>query len=722
MKRTGFVSAELAARSPPRWPVLAVLLLAACASTPLPEPLPLHHALGRPEGQLPFAFSFSRDNARVSYLLRREEDGVADLWEIEIATGKRTVLLRAEGASVLSPEEQAERERRRERGKGITRYWRNPAGDSFLFVIDGDLHVLAGGELARVTTTPGPELSPRWSPDGKSIAFVREKNLFVLRDGVETQLTTTGGGAVECGLAEFIAAEELGRDEGFWWSPDSTKIAYVETDSSEVPIFRMPGLDERGTPVEQRYPRPGDPNVKWKLKVVGAGGGEPVPMQVEGEYLVRAGWTPLGRVYAQTADRLQGRTMIRACESPSGVSEDIFVLEEPKGWAELDFRFCHDDWLVLAIDGALFRHHPQFPLDWRHFPVNARVAEIVKVVPHEPVLYLRRTDDSLGLDLAEEKDRIPRPDWWGEERRPGGWRSVTPSEDCSRLVEVASRAGEPPRIAVIDLEGKELLEIARGEPVPDLPKPEFFTIPAEDGTPLRAMLLRPSGKGRHPAIIHCYGGPGAQMVADRWGGSNYLWHARMAQMGYAILTVDNRGSGGYGDKVMKSVHGRLLDLEVRDQTAAARWLGQQDFVDPKRIGIWGWSYGGTLSLMCLLRAPDVFAAAVAVAPVTDWRDYDTAYTERYLGLPAENAQAYERASPLSYAATLKRPLLLAHGIRDDNVHFRHATAFVEAAQKAGAPIETDFYPAGAHGIGGAAERRLLYRRMEAFWAAHLATP
>jgi dipeptidyl-peptidase 4 len=703
---------------------LLLALLAACASTspsPSPEPLPLERALGQPEGQLPFAFSFSRDSGRVSYLLRRDDDGVADLWEIEIATGKRTLLLRAEGATALSPEEQAERERRREHGKGITRYWRNPADDSFLFVIDGDLHVLRDGALTRLTKTPAPELSPRWSPDGKSIAFVREKNLFVTRDGEETQLTTAGGGAVECGLAEFIAAEELGRDEGFWWSPDSMKIAYVETDVSEVPIFRMPGLDERGTPVEQRYPRPGDPNARWQLKVVGAGGGEPVTMQVEGEYLARAGWTPKGEAYALVSDRLQRRVTLHVQDADTGEWQATGGEEPADTWEQLDdVHFLEDGRAVrIAPQGLLVGGLPFLKDGVDHIEGALADGRVVYTSSAGAGLERRLRIFDVKPVMVDELRGVFRPP---ATIRSGGWRSVTPSGDCSRFVEVASRASEPLRITVIDADGKELVEIARGEPVPNLPKPEFFTIAAEDGTPLRAMLIRPVGKGRHPAIIHCYGGPGAQMVADRWGGSTYLWHARMAQMGYAILTVDNRGSGGYGDAVLKSVHGRLLELEVRDQTAAARWLGQQDFADPARIGIWGWSYGGTLSLMCLLREPDVFAAAVAVAPVTAWRDYDTAYTERYLGLPAENVQAYERASPLTYAATLKRPLLLAHGIMDDNVHFRHATAFVEAAQKAGAPVETDFYPKGAHGIGGPTERRLLFRRMEAFWSSNLREP
>jgi dipeptidyl-peptidase-4 len=204
------------------------------------------------------------------------------------------------------------------------------------------------------------------------------------------------------------------------------------------------------------------------------------------------------------------------------------------------------------------------------------------------------------------------------------------------------------------------------------------------------------------------------MVADRWGGSTYLWHARMAQMGYAILVVDNRGSGGYGDKVMKSVHGRLLDLEVRDQTTAARWLGSQDFVDSKRIGIWGWSYGGTLSLMCLLKEPDVFAAAVAVAPVTDWRDYDTIYTERHMGTPRNNPEGYKRSSARAAAANLHGRLLLLHGTVDDNVHPQNTLQFAYELQKAGKPFRMMMYPHTRHGLADPALERHLRATMAAF--------
>jgi dipeptidyl-peptidase-4 len=255
-----------------------------------------------------------------------------------------------------------------------------------------------------------------------------------------------------------------------------------------------------------------------------------------------------------------------------------------------------------------------------------------------------------------------------------------------------------------------------------LPQPEFVTVPGADGTPLRAMLWRPKRFDRGPALVHVYGGPGSQLVADRFGGATALWHARMVARGYAVFVLDNRGCGGYGRDFCRRVSGRLCQPEVEDQAMGARWLARQPFVDPSRIAIWGWSYGGTMTLQCLLAAPDVFAAGVAVAPVTDWHDYDTAYTERYLGLPAENPEGYARGSPVTRAHELARPLLLVHGFRDDNVHFRGAAAFLDRAQQALRPVETDFYPRGAHGVGDKNVRKLLFRRIERFLDGHLGAP
>ena len=206
---------------------------------------------------------------------------------------------------------------------------------------------------------------------------------------------------------------------------------------------------------------------------------------------------------------------------------------------------------------------------------------------------------------------------------------------------------------------------------------------------------------------------------DRFGGATALWHARLVARGYTVFVLDNRGCGGYGRDVCRAVSGRLCSIEVDDQAAGARWLARQPWVDPRRIAVWGWSYGGTMTLQCLLAAPDVFAAGVAVAPVTDWRDYDTAYTERYLGLPAENAEAYDKGSPVTRAHELSRPLLLVHGFKDDNVHFRGAVAFLDRAQQAGRLVETDFYPRGAHGVGDKDVRKLLFGRIERFLEASL---
>ncbi|MHC4730951.1 MAG: S9 family peptidase, partial [Planctomycetota bacterium] len=577
------------------------------------------------------------------------------------------------------------------------------------------------GKLERLTRTGPPERNPRWSPDGQAIAYVRNKNLYVRRDGAETQLTSAGGGAVACGLAEFIAMEELGRHDGFWWSKDSKLLAYAETDATGVPRFFMHDyLDVRGATVEQTYPRAGDKNVTWSLKVVPAAGGEPVPMQVEGgEYLVRVDWMPDGHLAVQVSDRAQRTLTLHKCDPATGEAE-ILLTETDPAW-------------------VAFHHHLRFLADGRFLWTSERSGRRHLYIRDQGRLRQLTRGDWDVAGVVEVNDR--RVYFTGSREGPRerhlysvtldgrelrrvtttGWHGAVADEAARRFVVTHSRAGEPPRIALLiprDL-GRTEIELARSRRLQDLPRPEFLTVPADDGTPLAAVLYRSPRPGPGPAIIHCYGGPGSHLVADRWGGRTYLWHMRLVRLGYTVLTVDNRGAGGYGRDFCRIVSGRLCDWEVRDQAAAARWLGRQPYVDRDRVGIWGWSYGGTLTLMCLLHAPDAFRAGIAVAPVTDWRDYDTAYTERYLGLPAENRKGYDLSSPITAAATLERPLLLAHGFMDDNVHFRGAVAFLDQAQKAGRLIEMDFYPRGAHGIGGDPEQRLLFRRMERFWHKHL---
>lgn len=653
-----------------------------------PAAAPLGEIVRDPTGPRPFQIRFRPDGKWLAWLQERAgPDRLTDLWGYEIATGRKVALLRAEGPQRLSPEEQAARERRREGHLGLSSYEWNPEDGSLLLPIDGDLWRLKEGSLERITQTPEPELEAAWSPDGRSLAWVSAGNLHV--DG--RALTTEGGGKVRCGLAEFIAQEELGRQRGFWWSPDGRRIAYVRTDSTGVPLFPMQD-PLHGTTLHQEYPRAGDANVSWRLGVLPAAGGPTVWMQVEGEYLVRADWSPDGALLAQVADRAQTHLGLWRCDPESGEAR-LLLEETDPAW--VDF---HDDLRFLPGGDLLWtsqRSGRRLAYRWHDgalTPLESGEVDRVLSVKGGSVRVLGPSGvRTLGGPSIDAKDEIASPD---------GRHSVR----------TFSAAGISPRIGLF-LEERPIVWLSDSR---ETPRPEFVTIPAEDGTPLQGMLIRARKPGRRPAIVHVYGGPGARLVADRWGGTTWLWHQRLADLGYNVFTLDNRGSGGRGRDFTRLVKGRLCDLEVRDQVAGARWLQSQPFVDADRIAIWGWSFGGTMTLMCLLQAPEVFRAGCAVAPVTDWREYDTAYTERYLGLPSENPEGYRLSSPITFAATLRRPLLLVHGFLDDNVHFVNAVAFLDAAKGARRWVESDFWPRGAHGIGGPAEREVLFGRIERF--------
>ena len=669
------------------------------------QQLTLEDVFSRPEGNLPQRFAFSPDGTRLTYLLARA-DGLSDLWAMDLATGERGVLIRAPGKQALSPEEQAARERRRERGAGVTDYAWQPRGDAILLPSSGDLWLWRAGSLEQLTKTPRPERNPRWSPDGRRIAYVRANNLFVLdlETRAETQLTTDGDDLQRCGLPEFIAMEELGRHDGFWWAPDSKRIAYVRTDLRAVPVFRIPDLlDPHNVPEEQRYPRAGERNVGWSLQLLADGGDTTIP--VRDEYLVRVDWSPKGELFAQTANRAQ--TSLKLWKGAEVVHE-----EKDEAWVDL-----HGD-LRLLDDGRTL--WPSEKSGWRHLyldgePITEGAWDVASVVGvhAERVFFLadhghERKLESVRLDGTQRALLTPEP----------GFHAATMSDDGKWIVDTYSRATEPPHVVLRDATGAIVREIARGKPVEGLVPPEFVTVRAGEHD-LAAMIFRARRGTPGPALVAVYAGPGSHIVWDRWSGATGLWHQRCVQRGYTVFMVDGRGTSGYGRHFCRVVDRRLCHWEVADQASAAHWLGRQGYVDPKRIGVWGWSYGGTMALACLQDAGDVFAAGVAVAPVTDWRDYDTAYTERYLGLPEENPTNYRLSSPLHGVGKLARPLLLAHGMRDDNVHFRNAVAYLDAAQKAGKSIETDFYPRGKHGIGGTRERTLLFARMERFFEREL---
>jgi len=698
-------------------PLLLLLVLIAPLTA---AELTLDDVFGRPEGRLPRRMTFSPDGKQLAYLLERK-NRLSDLWVLDLPSGAPRILIRAKGRQKLTKEQEAARERRRERGTGVTAFSWRPGSRDILVPRSGDLFLWSDKQLVRMTRTKAAERDAQWSPDGRLLAYVRDDNLFV-RDvdaGKERQLTTWGGGRRSCGLAEFIAGEELGRHRGFWWSKDSKRIAYVRTDSTNVPRFEVPrALDARGAPSSQDYPRAGDANVSWSLRTHDLESGSEAQVPVSGEYLVRVEWDDAGAhggLVVQTSNRSQRALRLSRWDGKRLV---LLTDERDPAWLRFhrDFRSLRDGRYLWSSARSGWRH---LYLDNR-VPVTTGswgVASVVRVDEEMGRVWFMASREnpswrrlySIGLDGKGLRVLTPEP----------GWHSVTASRDGRWFVDTYSRATVPPRVVLRDALGNVVRELARGKTVPGLVRPEFMRIKADDGTVLRAMLYRAARKTPGPAIVHTYAGPESHMVADRWGGVTHLWHQRMVQRGYSILKVDGRGTGGYGRAFSRVVSGRLCDWEVRDQSAGAKWLGKQPQVAATHIGVWGWSYGGTMTLMCLQNAGDVFAAGVAVAPVTDWHDYDTAYTERYLGLPKDNREAYRLSSPIFGAHKLKRPLLLAHGIADDNVHWRNAIAYVDAVQKAGRLIEMDFYPRGKHGIGGKPERKLLFRRMERFWDREL---
>ena len=675
-------------------------------------------------GTVPRGIEVAPDGARVTWLQpRADNQDVLDLWQIERAGAEPALLLRQEdlvaGPVALTDEEIARRQRLRIRAGGITSYAYDDTGQRLLIPLAGSLYVydFESGNVSAIDDGAARS-SPKLAPTGDAVAFVRNRNLWIreLESGNEVALTDTGSETVVNGLAEFIAQEEMGRVDGFWWSPDGRRIAFVEYDESNVTLLERVAINGDGTTLsEQRYPLAGTDNVTVRVGIVDLDGRRTVWADLGDEadiYLARVGWSEDGsRVYLQRQPRSQGQLDLLAV-SPTNGSAHVLVSDSAADWINLhdDLRPLPDGRFLWSSEQTGFRHLYLHAADGRELRALTSgdwlVDEIACVDADTGQVYFTGwIDDPLtanlyrvAIDASGPPERISRRD---------GYHSIAAAADCSLYVDTFSAPDRPPQVSLHDRSGERVAWLFENELDADHPYapfldthvlPEFGTLGTDDGATLYYSIHKPADfdpARRYPAVVRVYGGPGSQTVRRSFGS---LTVQALADAGYVVFALDNRGSSRRGVAFEAPISDDMGAIEVRDQLAGIRLLASQPYVDADRIGVSGWSYGGYMALMLLAKGGDRIAAAVAGAPVTDWRLYDTHYTERYLGLPDDGRDVYQRTSVFPYLEGISGPLLLIHGMADDNVFFTNSTRLMQSLQRANVPFELMTYPGETHFI------------------------
>ncbi|MBA4227635.1 MAG: S9 family peptidase [Hyphomonas sp.] len=706
-------------------------------------------------GSTPRAVRFSPDGRRVTFLKpRAEESARYDLWQFDVATGAQTLLVDSTAIdpadAELSEEEKALRERKRIASvRGIADYAWGTA-DTIIVPAGGDIHLVtltaSGPQTRRLTQTDAFEYDAKVSPKGAQVSFIRDGALYAidLASGQETRISPAAqpGKAISYGVAEFVAQEEMSRYTGYWWSPDERYIAFTEVDESGVDIIpRFDIAADKVTVIEQRYPRAGRPNAKVALLVFDRNDGSTRKIASVGpdDYLARVNWAH-GSLWFQTVNRDQ--TEIRYNRT-DGLPWRIWspFTEEQERWVNLS-----DDFLALPEGGLLLTHE----LDgFRHiYWRDTSSGTLRQITSGEWVVsgikgYDRATRTLYFTGFRETPLEqhlyavsLVSSDAEGAEIRritpEGGSWTITMGADAKSYIGTFSSPSQPPQVGLYTAEGTRIAWIEEnalnaGHPyAPYLEAhtvPEFGTLTAEDGQTLYYSIQKPPGfdpAKKYPVIVEVYGGPHVQRVANDWRplGDQFLTHA-----GYIVFRLDNRGTWNRGKRFEDVIHRLTGGPEVRDQLAGVAWLKEQPFVDAGRIAIQGWSYGGYMTLMTYAQAPEgTFAAAVAGASVTDWALYDTFYTERYMGTPENNAEGYHASSVFAHIDGLTGPLMLIHGMADDNVTFDNTTRLMAELQARGQPFELMTYPGQRHGIQGEALQLHLMRTRLDFLERHLGRP
>jgi dipeptidyl-peptidase 4 len=644
------------------------------------------------------------------------------------------------------------------------RYEWAPSGQALLFIGDDNLYWYdLETKAARRLLADRPEAEnseiadARISPDGKWVSFLRDHDLWLLElaSGRELQLTRGGWEDLRHGELDWVYPEELELHQAYWWSPDSAQIAFLEMD--ERPVTKYPLVDFltiTGETTWEPYPKAGAANPVVRLGVMQVPSVEKLEVTPRwmdtgadpSVYLARVNWLPDSRHLAiQRLPRSQRRLDLLLADSQTGRAR-VLLSEEDPHWINLsdDLYFFPDGERFLwssessSVPGARspnpggFRHLYLYNLDGKLLKQLTRgdwvVSSVDAVDPERGNVYLTSTEASVrerhlyrvAIDSGE-MERLTLD---------AGTHGVLFSPDTRSYVDTYSSVMTPPAQYVQDTGTARRLAHARllaGGPSPALETMhllpvEWLSIAAAGDTLLQALVIRPGNfdpAKKYPAIVRLYGGPHEQLVVDAWGGRTFLYDQLLAQKGFVIFTVDNRGSYGRGHAFEAPIDRHFGEVELADQLAGVAWLKRQPYVDGSRIGVWGWSFGGYMTLTAMFHAADVFKAGFAGSPVTNWGQYDTIYTERYMGTPQENPEGYRDSSPVNFAANLRGKLLIAAGTDDDNVHFGNTAELAEALINAGRYAELQLYPGRGHGISDQAAELHLFRRVLEFFLDNL---
>jgi len=673
--------------------------------------------------------SFMPDGRR---LMRLEPNGtVVDVWvETMTGDGRERII---EGASisvagsdrpiVIEDVTWSENERRALLYTNAQRVWRLATKGTY-YVWDR-----ASGRTVPVSAHEGWQQFAKFSPDGAQVAFVRDNDLFVADPSAarEIRLTSDGGENIINGTTDWVHEEELDLRDAFRWSPDGRRIAFWRFDQSPIrPFWMLNAMELYPQLVPVRYPKAGTPNSTVEIRVIDIATGHVVHIETGSDadtYLARMDWAGNDELVIQRLSRAQDRLDVLLASASTGRSRTVLT-ETDSAWVDVDNDFTwvrngrqflwtsdrdgHNHVYLYGRDGRLVRQVTSGDWDVIDFLGADASANRIWFTSSESSP-LQRQVYSIGMD-GRGRRRITRD---------SGWHAAALAPGARYIMDTHSRAGMPPVTRILAADGRTVRVIEENASVAarvaslQLRTPEFFTFTTSDGVDLNGWLIRPPDfdpSRRHPVLLYVYGGPGSQTVTDAWGGSRYLWHQLLAQQGIVVASIDNRGTGARGRDFRKVTFRQLGTWETRDQIEAARWLGTQPWADASRIGIWGWSYGGFMTALAMMNGQP-FRAGIAVAPVTDWRLYDTIYTERFMRSPDANPDGYDANSPLLKAGRLNGRLFLVHGTGDDNVHFQNTLRLADALQAAGKPFDLMIYPNRTHSISGGNTDVHLYNAM-----------